>query len=520
MTRLSYPNGPMHTLMQATARRYPDKPAIRFEDRVITFKQFDEESNRLAHGLSALGLAGGDRMGLFLPNCPEYELAFYAASKIGAVSTPLNPSSAARDIVYQLNSAGAAALMTHERLWAVVEPVRDQLQTVRSIVVVGNRPEGAPPGVRSFAEVIANQPVTPVSIEVQPDQLAALPFSSGTTGMPKGVMLTHRHLVTNQIQFATAEGISEKDTYIVYLPLSHIYGVALMGNAMYAGTQQIILERFDLATAMELISRHGVTIFHAVPPVLLALANSPDLDVASFKTLRYILCAAAPMPPDVGRRVEARLGVPDIQACGMTEAAPLTHHSPLDPAKRRIESVGVLVADTEQRVVDAEEGLTVLGPGEVGEIIIRAPQVMSGYWNAPEETANTIRNGWLHTGDIGYVDDDGYLFIVDRKKEMIKCKGFGIAPADLEGVVVQHPDVADCAVVGMPDPECGELPKAFVVAQQGRTIDLANLRQFIAERVAGYKQIRVFEVVNAIPRTPSGKILRRVLKQTAPAPSA
>ena len=517
MTRLSYPDVPLHALIQSTARRCPDAIALRFADRTVTFADFDKQSNRLAHGFRAIGLTSGDRVGLFVPNCPEYEFAFYAASKLGAIATPLNPSYTGREIGYQLNDAGATVLLTHERLWPIVAPVRQQLSSVKQIVVVGTRPPDAAADVQSYEEVTSRVLASSLEIEVDPGELVALPYSSGTTGLPKGVMLTHRNLVCNHIQFSTAAGLGPRDTYLVYLPLSHIYGVALMGLALYSGATQILMERFDLETVARLIPKYSVTVLYVVPPVLLALANAPNLDPAHFRSLRYMLSAAAPLAPDVARRVEERFNVPVIQAYGMTEASPDTHHSPLERAKMRLESVGVPVADTEQRVVDVVEGQRVLEPGEVGEVVVRGPQVMRGYWNAPEETARTVSDGWLHTGDIGYVDADGYLFIVDRKKEMIKYKSFSIAPADLEAVLMQHPDVADCAVIGVPDMECGELPKAFVVPRSGMTIDVSSLDQFVAERVAGYKRIRFFETVTAIPRTPSGKILRRLLKQKASA---
>jgi len=514
MTSLMYPDVPLHALMQSTARRYPNRPALRFGDRTVTFAEFDQESNRLGHSLRTLGLRAGDRLGLFLPNCPEYEFGFYAASKLGAIATPLNPSYTAREIAYQLNDAGASALLTHERLWPVVASARHQLPGVKTIVVVGKVPNDLPRDVRSCAQMMSSQPPSSLDVAVDPDELVALPYSSGTTGMPKGVMLTHRNLVSNHIQFSTAAGLGPDDRYLVYLPLSHIYGVALMGLALHSGALQILMERFDLETVATLIAEHGITILYVVPPILLAFANAPSLERTQFRTVRYMLSAAAPLAPDVARRVEERFGVPVIQAYGLTEASPDTHHSPLERGKIRLESVGVTVADTEHRVVDLADEQKILGSGEVGEVLVRGPQVMRGYWNAPEETARVLRDGWLHTGDIGYVDADGYLFIVDRKKEMIKCKSFSIAPADLEAVLVQHPDVSDCAVVGIPDAECGEVPKAFVVAQAGSTIDPGSLDRFVAERVAGYKRIRCFEIVNAIPRTPSGKILRRLLKQT------
>ena len=225
-------------------------------------------------------------------------------------------------------------------------------------------------------------------------------------------------------------------------------------------------------------------------------------------------CAAAPLAPDVARRVEQRLGFRVLQAYGLTEASPATHLSPLEPERIKLESVGIPVADTEQRVVDLETGERTLPAGETGEIVIRGPQVMQGYWNAPEETARTLRNGWLYTGDIGRVDDQGYAFIVDRKKEMIKCKAFSIAPAELEAALLEHPDIADCAVIGVPDDESGEVPKAFVVRRKGCTLDEGMLAQFFSTRLAGYKMIRQWRFTDAIPRTPSGKILRRALKES------
>jgi len=256
-----------------------------------------------------------------------------------------------------------------------------------------------------------------------------------------------------------------------------------------------------------------VTVLHLVPPVLLALANAPGLDASHFRTVRYALSAAAPMAPDVARRVTERLGIRIVQAYGLTETGPASHHSPLEPERMRLESVGVVMADTEQRIVDVESGDTVLGPNEVGEICIRGPQLMQGYWNAPEETARVLRGGWLHTGDIGFVDKDGYTYLVDRKKEMIKCRAFSIAPAELEATVLEHPDIADCGVVGVADADAGEVPHAFVVPRKGCTLDAAALAEFFSKRLAGYKTIRKWHVTDAIPRTPSGKILRRLLKE-------
>jgi long-chain acyl-CoA synthetase len=488
----------------------PDRVAIVFENRSLTFADLDAESNRLARGLRALGTESGDRLGIFMPNCPEVEIAFYAASKLGAVACPLNSSYRDREVTYQLNDAGARTLIAHAKLWPVVEAALPRLASTPMIILVGDDAPDSASNVISYSDVVEGQSVEAPLAHVDPDQLVALPYSSGTTGLPKGVMLTHRNLVSNHEQYVSAMRLGPDDCYIVYMPLSHIYGVALMGAGVRSGAKQILLERFDLHTVTRLIEEHGVTWFFAVPPILLALVNAPELKLSQFRTVKFSFSAAAPLAPEVARRVEERFGFRVVQGYGLTEAGPATHNNPLDRIK--LESGGVLLADTEHRIVDIETGERDLPPGEVGEIVVRGPQVMQGYWNAPEETARALRDGWLYTGDIGWVDDEGYIYVVDRKKEMIKYKSFSIAPAELEAVLLEHPDIADCGVTGAPDAEAGEVPIAFVVPRSGKTLDLDALARFVSERVAGYKQIRHFNVIDSIPRTPSGKILRRMLK--------
>ena len=513
MTRLNYPGGPLHDVMRATAARHPERRAITFKDQSITFAAFDRESNRLANGLAALGLASGDRMALYLPNCPQYELAFYAASKLGAVSSPMNPSYREREITYQVNDSGASVMVTHASLWPVVDACLSKLPGLARVVVVDGGP-GSHDGIAvGWDEVVDSGSTDAPAVKVDQGQLAALPYSSGTTGLPKGVMLTHRTLVCNQLQYLHASGIEAEDAFPLFLPLSHIYGVMLMNAALGAGAHQILMERFDLERLVGVIQKHQATVLHLVPPVLLALANAPGLEPSQFRSVRYALSAAAPLAPDVARRVEQRLGLRVIQAYGLTETGPASHHSPLEPDRMKLDSVGVIMADTEQRVVDLETGETVLGPGETGEIIIRGPQLMQGYWNAPEETARALRNGWLYTGDIGSIDAEGNTYVVDRKKEMIKCRAFSIAPAELEAALLEHPDIVDCGVVGVPDADAGEVPNAFVVARKGCTLGEAALSDYFSKRLAGYKMIRKWHLTDAIPRTPSGKILRRMLKE-------
>jgi len=509
---LTYPDVPLHEILRTQARSQPNRVAIVYEDRSLDFAGLEAESNRLAHGLKDLGLESGDRLGLFLPNCPEFEIGFYAASKLGAVACPMNSSYREREITYQLNDSGAAILLTRAKLLPVVEAALPHLPNLVAVVVVGGDGADSRPPFLRWEELIAGRPADPPSVHVDAGQLVALPYSSGTTGFPKGVMLTHRNLVSNHHQYVRALELGPDDAYIVYMPLSHIYGVAMMGSGVLSGAKQILLERFDLDTVLRLIQEHRVTWLFAVPPVLLALANAPDLGPSQFRTIKYVFSAAAPLPADVARRVQERIGAPLVQGYGLTEASPATHNSPLEIGRIKLESGGVLLAGTEHRIVDVELGERTLDQGEVGEILVRGPQVMQGYWNAPEETARVLRGGWLYTGDIGWVDDEGYLYIVDRKKEMIKYKSFSVAPAELEAVLLEYPEVADCAVIGIPDAESGEVPKAFVVPYAGQGIDMDALARFVGERVAGYKQIRHFEVIDSIPKSPSGKILRRLLK--------
>jgi long-chain acyl-CoA synthetase len=513
MSRLTYPAGALHDLVRDTACRHPDKTAITFKDQAITFAAFDIESNRVANALASLSVLSGDRVGLYLPNCPQYELAFYACSKLGALACPMNASYREREITYQMNDSGAKILIAHASLWSTVDSCRSQMPHLERVVVVGEDVNDRNGIVVSYDEVVGAARSDDPGVHVDQNQLAALPYSSGTTGLPKGVMLTQQILVWNQLQYRLASGIEADDVYPIFLPLAHIYGVMLMNTALASGAHQILMERFDLATLAAIVQEHEVTVLHVVPPVLLAFANAPNLHRTQFERVRYALSAAAPLAPDIARRVEQRLGLRVIQAYGLTETGPASHHSPLERDRVKLESVGTVMADTEQCVVDLETGQTVLPPGGVGEILIRGPQVMAGYWNAPEETARSLRNGWLHTGDIGFVDEDGYTYVIDRKKEMIKCRAFSIAPAELEAALLEHDDVVDCGVVGAADAEAGEVPHAFVVMRNGCTLDEAALTDYFSTRLAGYKMIRNWHLTDGIPRTPSGKILRRLLKE-------
>ena len=515
--RLDYPDIPFHALLQRAAKRWPDREAIIFGDRRISFAEWDRLASRCANGLLELGIRKGDRVALFMPNCPEYEITFFGCARIGAVPVPLNPSYREREVCQTVDDAGAVAMVVAAPLQSVVEAARAEMPSLHHVIVVGDTMDEE---TQSFLGLMTRASETLPAVPVEDGDLAALPYSSGTTGGPKGVMLTQRNLVCNAIQFVDCTQTTESDVLLIFLPLSHIYGVALMATAVAGGAKQMLMERFDLAEVIRLIRAEGVTEFYVAPPVMLALLNAPDLSPGDLKSARFIMSAAAPLAADVARRVADRFDVPVIQAYGMTETSPLTHMVPLDRWGDLIGTVGVVAPDTECRIVDIETGLRELPPGEVGEVTVHGPQVMAGYWNPPADTAAVLQNGWIRTGDIGRVDEDGNLSIVDRKKEMIKYRAFSIAPAELEAVLLEHPAVADCGVTAQPDEEAGEVPRAYVVLRAGQHASPQELQAYVAERVAGYKQIRHVEMVDAIPRTPSGKILRRVLKERAGAQGA
>jgi long-chain acyl-CoA synthetase len=512
---VDFPDMPYDQLLRQAAERNPDRTAIIYHDLMLTYREVVSMVNCIANGLRGLGIGKGDRICLFTVNRPEYTITLNAAATLGAIVTPMNPAYREREVAYQLEDAEAKAILVHRDLLPLLQTVLSQhsLPHLKHVIVTGaGMPESMPSAI-PFAQLLRNSsPRRPAPVEISGDDLLALPYSSGTTGLPKGVMLTHRNLTTNHLQFMTASGINSSDVTLIFLPMYHIYGVLLTGTFLAAGATQVLLERFDMQRVLQLCEKHGVTWFFAVPPIILGLANYPG-DLHELRTVKYLMSAAAPMPPEPARKLHERLGITIVQGYGLTETSPDTHMSPSAPSLMRLDNVGLLVHNTEQKVVDIETGDRELPPGEDGEILVRGPQIMKGYWKAPEENARALRNGWLHTGDIGHVDADGYTYIVDRKKEMIKYKAFSIAPAELEALLLEHPAVLEAAVIGIPDEEAGEVPKGFVVCRPGQQIIEEELIAFVNGRVAGYKKLHFIEFIDAIPKTASGKILRRELKE-------
>jgi acyl-CoA synthetase (AMP-forming)/AMP-acid ligase II len=473
--------------------------------RALTYGALAAMVRRAAKGLSLRGFGKGDVFALYCPNVPEYAVAFHGVASLGGINTTINPLYTPEELKRQLNDAGAKLLLTVPPfLESVQEGVRDT--GVEEVFVLGEGEDATP-----FAALLENDG-DPPHVDIDPaTDLVVLPYSSGTTGFPKGVMLTHRNLVANLEQtMAALGGLHESDVTMGVLPFFHIYGmVVVMSLALRVGSTVVSMPRFDLPQFLGLVQEHRATGAYLVPPIVLALAKHPVVDDYDLSSLRWILSGAAPLGKDIATATSDRLGCLVLQGYGLTETSPVSHVNPLDAERIKPGSVGPPAPSTQCRIVDVSSGED-LGPGENGEIWIRGPQVMHGYLNEPDATKACLdEEGWFHTGDIGYADEDGYFFIVDRLKELIKYKGMQVAPAELEALLLTHPKIADVAVVPKPDEAAGEIPKAFVVRRE----DLSEeaVKKFVAGRVAPHKKIRAVEFVDRIPKSPSGKILRRVL---------
>lgn len=513
---LQYPVYPYAEMLARTAERYPEQIALEFGDARLTYRELNALVNILANALLDLGIRQGQKVGLFMTNRPEFVVSWFAITRVGAVASPLNPSYKEREIAYQIGNSEASALIVQQTLLPLVEAVREQIPELRHLLVVDAEQENATERIFSFERLLATYPSTPpAGIHPGWEDVVVLPYSSGTTGQPKGVMLSHKNMVVNACQSIATAQITSADRMLCSLPLYHIYGIMLMGCAAMAGARLVLMERFEPGRWLQLIQERSITLVYSVPQMLTVISDWPDIKGYNLSSVRFNQCGAAPVPPALARRFEECTGIPVMTSYGLTEAAPGTHSNPVyNPRLIKVETIGLPIHDTLQKIVDIETGQIELGPGEEGELIVKGPQVMLGYWKAPEATAETLRSGWLHTGDIGWRDETGYVTITDRKKEMIKYKGFSIAPAQIEALLLEHPAVADVAVIAKADETAGEIPKAFVVLRNGHTDQAADeLLAWVNSRLATYKNVRELEYIAAIPRNPSGKILRRILKE-------
>ena len=485
-----------------------DKPALIDgpTGRTLTYAQLAGAVRSFAGGLAGRGFGKGDVLALMSPNIPEYAIVFHGVAVAGGVITTINPTYTEREVHNQLVDSKATILVT-VGMFLETSLAAAEGTSVREVYVIGDFPEGAQ---AQPVTALMGAPVS-ASTPVDPEDLVVLPYSSGTTGVNKGVMLTHRNLVANIEQVLAPSEIGEDDVLIAVLPFFHIYGMqVLMNCGLRSGATIITMPRFDLEQFLSLHQERGITRSFVAPPIVVALAKHPMVDNYDLSSLQQVFSGAAPLSDTLALEAGARLGCEVVQGYGMTELSPVSQLTP--PGQFKPGSVGVTTPNTELRIVDVETGEN-LGIDADGEMWIRGPQVMKGYLNNPQATAETIdADGWLHTGDIGHIDADGHVFVVDRLKELIKYKGFQVPPAELEGLLLSHPAIADAAVIGRPDEEAGEIPVAFVVFKPGMEASKEDIQQFIAGQVASYKQLGDVTVIDAIPKSASGKILRRMLR--------
>ncbi len=514
---VAIPDEPLTYPLRRAARDYPDKVAVIAPEsggREFTYRWLDDASSRLAAALAGLGVSEGDRVALWLPNGVAYILSFYGILKARGIVVPMSTHYGPREVLHQLAITGATGLIGADDLYARTPGLFAGASGLAFRVSDGRGEQ--PTGTVRFASLLEETGGLDRSAGIDPARtLAVLPYSSGTTGLPKGVMLTHANLLANLYQVEQAHAVRDGDLFLNQLPFFHIYGMTvLMGSAILAGATQVLASRYRPVDAfLDLFERFRPTLFFTVPPILAELCRHPRVPAMDWSRLRFVNTGGAPISPELQDRFRELTGVPVIQGYGLTESSPATHVVPLDGI--RTGTIGTPVSLSEDRIVDPEDGRDV-APGDVGELRVRGPQVMAGYFNDPEATARTLVDGWLCTGDLARRDADGYVVIVDRLKELIKTDGFQVPPAEIENILAGHPEVRDAAVTGEPHPDRGEVPVACVVRREGAAVTQEELIAFAAEGLAKHKRLARVTFVDAIPRGPSGKILRRALKENPP----
>jgi long-chain acyl-CoA synthetase len=550
---LNYPDKPIHYFLETTAQRVPNRIAMHFGGMVLTYGELKILVDRFATALAKLGIEKGERLAIHLPNMPQFAIAYYAALKIGAVFTPLSPLLSPREVTHQLNDSGAKTLLSMDLLFPGIESIIAETKVERVIstsigdcynaLIAPIKPIGKlpVPNTLDMAEMIRdNEPNPPeVDIDVYTD-LAHLAYTGGTTGISKGVMLTHKNVASNTLQFGCwfngaqlktvddtveliyPEGVDpirdrpvarDNETALVVVPWFHAMGtVGYLNNMISGGTTMVVFPRFDPTEYIEAVKKFSATVLGGAPQLYVPLINMPGFENYDLSGVKLISSGAAPLPMSIlGAMKKSFSSSVVIEAYGLTECAMGAVCNPPIPGKAKAGSVGLPVFDTECKVVDAATGKG-LAPGEEGEICIKGPQVMLGYWNRPEATAEVLKDGWLYTGDIGHEDEDGFFFITDRKKDLILYKGYNVYPREIEEVLFTHPAVEMCAVVGKPDEKAGELPVAFVQLKTTRQATDNELIEFVNEKVAAYKKLREIIFTDMVPVSAAGKVLKRELR--------
>jgi long-chain acyl-CoA synthetase len=501
--------------LRRAAQEYPEKVAVIEPEKggkEYSYRWLEENSSVLAASLADMGVEPGDRIALWMKNSLEYILSFYGILKAGGIVVPVSTHYGEREVLHQLRVTEAVGMIATDNLYAQMGSIFSEVQGLRFIVLEGQGE--LPLGTIPFSSLLVGSDRLDRSVGIDPNEMiAVLPFSSGTTGLPKGVMLTHSNLLNNLYQIVQAHEVSTSDVLINQSPFFHIYGMTvLMGASVMAGATQVVASQFrPVDQFLSLFETYRPTLFFTVPLIVQEFCHHPKVPTMDWRRLRYINAGGAPLSPEVQERFTQITGVPVMQGYGLTESSPTTHVNPV--RKIKVGSIGLPLSSTEDKVVDPETGAE-LPAREIGELWVRGPQVMKGYYNNPEATAQTLVNGWLRTGDLSWKDEEGYVYIVDRLKEVIKCKGYQVAPAEIEHILVGHPDVKDAAVIGESHPEYGEVPVAYVVLRDQASLSPEAIIEYAVQGLAKYKRLAKVVFTEMIPRSASGKILRRLLKNS------
>jgi long-chain acyl-CoA synthetase len=533
---INYPPLSLYQLFQKTAEKYKQQPAVHFMGRDLSYDALSAEIESLAAALADMGIKKGDRVAIHLPNSTQFPIAYFAALSIGAVVVPCNPLYVAREMQYQLKDSGAETIITLTRFYKMIKEIQPKtdlkniivtnikdyfpgmlgfLYTVAKEKKEGDRVEIAS-GDYSFTDLIKKHAgQKPPVIEVKPEDRALFLYTGGTTGVSKGAVLKHSNLVANMFQVKSwcTDYEDGKEVALGVLPFFHSYGLTTVLNlGLLNGAKLVLLPRFELETVLKTIDKQKPTLFPGVPTIYVAINNAPNLSKFDIKSIRICISGAAPLPVEVQQQFEKNTGGRLVEGYGLSETSPVTHANPVY-GKRKPGSIGLPMPDTEFKVVDVESGENEMPVGEIGELCLKGPQVMEGYLNMPEETANSIRNGWFYTGDIARVDEEGYTYIVDRKKDMVIAGGFNIYPRDIEEVLYTHPKIMEAAVAGIHDQYRGETIKAYCVLKEGESMAEAEVVEYCKANLAAYKVPKLVEFREELPKTMIGKVLRRMLRE-------
>ena len=529
---LYYPEMPIHKILEDTAARFSDRSAFLYPTK-MTFKQFKDQVDIFATVLKNLGVKKGDRVALYGWNSIEWEISFFGLEKAGGILVPMNPLFKESEVEYEANDSGAETIIVSEPQYPTVAAIKDKTKLKNIIIIESEENPEIPEGTNGWSKIIAKTKPNPPEYDFNPkEDLATLVYTSGTTGLPKGTMLTHYNMVSNVIQICQLYELSELDIAMTVLPLYHIYGLNVcMNQAIWLGAAQVVSPRFEVEKFCELIEKFQVTYSLCVPPIFLAVVRhleEPSVKGYNWTNLKIFNNGAAPIPLELLERFDKlakeKCNAKDVtiqHGWGLTEASPVVAVNPM--SRPKMESQGTLIPDTFHKIIDLETGEELPERGQIGELIIKGPQVMKGYWKRPEATKDAFwidrktDEKWLRTGDMVYIDEEEYEHLVDRIKEMIKYKGWSIAPAELEDLLFKNPHVFDAAVIGKPSRELdvGQIPKAFIILKpesKGKVSD-DQIMDWVAERISAYKKIREVEFVDEIPKSGSGKILRRELME-------